>query len=145
MNKWFRLDSPIMQGLSRLSDLVILSFVWFVCCLPIVTIGAAWSGLYGAVRYSIRGDSWFEGFKYGFKCHFWRNLVGWTFGALVCGYAATRVYMGVTSIMANPALMTPGVIVPIVISGIVALAAALVIAVMLPLGMYFPQIGRAHV
>ena len=130
----------LMGFINKAGTAVMMNLLFLVSCLPIVTIGAAWSGLYGAVRYSIRGDSWFEGFKYGFKCHFWRNLVGWTFGALVCGYAATRVYMGVTSIMANPALMTPGVIVPIVISGIVALAAALVIAVMLPLGMYFPQL-----
>ena len=41
MNKLFGLDSPIMQALSRLADLIILSFLWLVCCLPVVTIGPA--------------------------------------------------------------------------------------------------------
>ena len=130
----------LMGFLNKAGTAIMMNVLFLVACLPIVTIGAAWSGLYGAVRYTIRGDSWFAGFKYGFKCHFFRNLIGWVFGALVGGYAISRVYVGIMSIMANPAILSAGVIIPLVISGIFALAALLVIAVMLPLGMYFPQL-----
>lgn len=130
----------LMGFLNKAGTAIMMNLLFLVSCLPVVTIGAAWSGLYGAVRYSIRGDSWFQGFKYGFKCHFWRNLIGWVFGALVGGYALSRVYIGVSNIIANPAILSAGVIVPLVISGVFALAAVLVIAVMLPLGMYFPQL-----
>ncbi len=130
----------LMGFLNKAGTAIMMNLLFLVSCLPIVTIGAAWSGLYGAVRYSIRGDSWFAGFKYGYKCHFLRNLIGWTFGVLVGGYAASRVYIGIANIIANPAIVSPGVIIPLLISGVFALAALLVIAVMLPLGMYFPQL-----
>ena len=130
----------LMGFLNKAGTAIMMNVLFLVSCLPIVTIGAAWSGLYGAVRYTIRGDSWFAGFKYGFKCHFFRNLIGWIFGALVGGYALSRVYIGVMNIMADPAIMSAGVVIPLVISGVFALAAMLVIAVMLPLGMYFPQL-----
>lgn len=130
----------LMGFLNKAGTAIMMNLLFLVSCLPIVTMGAAWSGLYGAIRYTIRGDSWFEGFKYGYKCHFWRNLIGWSFGVLVGGYAVSKVYVGVMSIIANPAILSAGVIVPLVISGVFALAAALVVAVMLPLGMYFPQL-----
>ena len=130
----------LMGFLNKAGTAVMMNLMFLVSCLPIVTIGAAWSGLYGAVRYSIRGDSWFAGFKYGYKCHFFRNLIGWIFGVLVGGYALSKVYVGVANIIANPAILSAGVIIPLVISGLFALAALLVVAVMLPLGMYFPQL-----
>ena len=130
----------LMGFLNKAGTAVMMNLLFLISCLPIVTIGAAWSGIYGAVRYSIRGDSWFAGYKTGFKCHFWRNLIGWSFGALVGGYALSKVYVGVANIIANPAILSAGVIIPLVISGLFALAALLVVAVMLPLGMYFPQL-----
>lgn len=130
----------LMGFLNKAGTAIMMNLLFLAACLPVVTIGAAWSGLYGAVRYTIRGDSWFNGFKEGYKCHFWRNLIGWTFGVLVGGYACTKVYVGICNIIANPAIVSVGVIVPLVISVLVALAAALVVAVMLPLGLYFPQL-----
>ena len=130
----------LMGFLNKAGTAIMMNLLFLVACLPVVTIGAAWSGLYGAVRYSIRGDSWFAGFKYGYKCHFFRNLIGWSFGALVGGYAIFKFYIGLANILANPAILSAGVLIPLVISGIFALAALLVVAVMLPLGMYFPQL-----
>ena len=129
----------LMGFINKAGTAIMMNLLFLAACLPVVTIGAAWSGIYGAVRFTIRGDSWFEGFKEGYKCHFWRNLIGWTFGTLVGGYACYNLYGHVGYLLAgNPA--SAGVIVPLVVSGIVALAALLVVAIMLPLGMYFPQL-----
>lgn len=46
MNRLFNLDSPIMQFLSRVADLVILNLLWLVLCVPIITAGAATTALY---------------------------------------------------------------------------------------------------
>lgn len=46
MNKLFDLNSPIMQAMSRLADIVFLSFLWFVCCIPVLTIGPATAAMY---------------------------------------------------------------------------------------------------
>lgn len=130
----------LMGFLNKAGTAIMMNLLFLACSLPIVTMGAAWSGLYGAVRFTIRGDSWWNGFKEGIKCHFWRNLIGWTFGVLVGGYASSKVFMGISNIVANPSILSVGVILPLVISVAVALAAMLVLAVMLPLGMYFPQL-----
>ena len=42
-------ESPIMQFLSRLGDLVFLNIVFLVTCLPVFTIGAANAALYDTV------------------------------------------------------------------------------------------------
>ena len=42
----FRYNSPLMTFLSRLADLMILNMLWLLCCLPIITAGAATTALY---------------------------------------------------------------------------------------------------
>lgn len=57
---------------------IMMNLLFVVACLPVVTIGQAWHGLLSAVRYQIRGDNWFDGFKHGFKTRFWRGTISWT-------------------------------------------------------------------
>ena len=56
---------------------ILMNLLFLVCCLPIVTIGQAWCALFTGIRYQIRKDSWFEGFRKGFKTRFWRGLIAW--------------------------------------------------------------------
>lgn len=73
MNKFFRLDSPVMTALSRMADLVLLSVLWFVCCLPIITIGPSTAALYYVALKLVREEepkissTFFYGFKKNFK------------------------------------------------------------------------------
>jgi len=73
MNKFFDLNSPHMIFLSRAADLVILSFLWFICCIPVVTIGPASSALYYVVLKIVRKEDvrvtacFFKGFRENFK------------------------------------------------------------------------------
>ena len=73
MNKLFDLDSPHMIFLSKAADLVILSFWWFVSCIPIVTIGPASSALYYIALKIVRKEEirvtacFFKGFRENFK------------------------------------------------------------------------------
>lgn len=41
MSRIFDMDSPLFRGLSKLADLMILNILFLICCIPIVTIGAA--------------------------------------------------------------------------------------------------------
>lgn len=59
---------------------ILMNFMFLIASIPIVTIGPAWSALLTAVRYHIRGDSWFKGFQFGYKTRFWRSLISW----LIC-------------------------------------------------------------
>lgn len=73
MKGLFSYDSPMMQILSYIGDLIILNFLYLLCCCPILTIGAAQAGLYTAMRVlnDKEDDSsvvaaFFRGFKNGF-------------------------------------------------------------------------------
>lgn len=74
----------IIDKLSRLisaaGHAILMNLLFLAACLPIVTIGAAWCGLMGAVRYNIRGDRWIDGFKWGFRTRFWRSTIAWLIG-----------------------------------------------------------------
>jgi len=54
---------------------VMLNLLFLVSAIPLVTIGPAFCGLYTAIRYMIRGDRWFDGFKDGFSTRFLRKLL----------------------------------------------------------------------
>lgn len=67
----FRLDSPLMRGLTRLADLMMLNILAVVCSIPIVTIGASASALYYAMGHLIADEGtpardFFRAFKENF-------------------------------------------------------------------------------
>lgn len=49
-NSIFSYDSPPMQMLMRLGDLILLNLVYVLSCIPVFTIGAAQAGMYTACR-----------------------------------------------------------------------------------------------
>lgn len=71
--KLFDFDSPLMRGLGKVADLLLLNMLVLLCCIPIVTVGASLTGLhYMALKmardeecYIARG--FFKSFKQNFK------------------------------------------------------------------------------
>ena len=68
----FNADSPLMEGLSKITDLVILNLVVLVCCLPVITAGAALTGMHYVLLKIVRNEegyivrSYFKSFKQNF-------------------------------------------------------------------------------
>lgn len=56
MNKLFRADSPLVEVLGKIADMVVLSLLWLLCCLPIVTVVPASGALYRAVYSCVRAE-----------------------------------------------------------------------------------------
>ena len=90
MNKWFNLDSPIMAGLSRMADLAILSLLWFVCCLPIITIGASTTAMYYVALKLVREEGeekittmFFQAFRSNFKQATALNIISLVIGVVL--------------------------------------------------------------
>lgn len=54
--KLFNIDSPFMNFLSRVADLIILNILWLLCCIPIVTIGASTTALYHVMRHWLNDE-----------------------------------------------------------------------------------------
>lgn len=69
----FNFDNKFINGLGKLVDCVWLSILWFLCCIPIVTIGTSSTALYYTVHKSVRGNrgyttrTFFSAFKDNFK------------------------------------------------------------------------------
>ena len=78
MGNFFSLDSPLMQGLGKLVDLVILNVLTIVCCIPIVTVGAAVTALYDVTGRLMRdeGRLWSDYWK-AFRSNFKQATVLW--------------------------------------------------------------------
>lgn len=56
MSGIFNYDGPLMRIFSRIADCAILSALWLVFCLPIVTFGAATTALYHTAYHVIRKE-----------------------------------------------------------------------------------------
>lgn len=52
--KIFDAESPLMSGLSRITDLILLNLVVLACCLPVITIGAAMTGMHYVLLKMVR-------------------------------------------------------------------------------------------
>ena len=69
----FNWDSPLIQKLARLTDLVALNILWLLCCIPVFTAGAATTALYYTVFQYLAGESdeifrpFFRSFGQNFK------------------------------------------------------------------------------
>lgn len=71
--KIFNLDSPLMQFLSRMADLLWLNILTTICCLPIITIGPALTAMHYMCLKMVRNEEcyitrgYFKSFKENFK------------------------------------------------------------------------------
>jgi len=69
----FSLDNPIMRFLSKVADLLILNIIFWICCIPIVTIGASTTALYSVTLKMVKNEEsyiargFFQAFKENFK------------------------------------------------------------------------------
>ncbi len=52
----FRHDSPIMNIMTRIANLMILSFFWLICCIPVLTILPASAALYHTMVKVVHGN-----------------------------------------------------------------------------------------
>ena len=79
MKRLFDPDTPLGRLLAAIAELAILNLMWVICSLPIVTVGAATTGLYrgclGMVRDS--GEKPWRLFLREFKASFRRSTLLW--------------------------------------------------------------------
>ncbi len=87
--KFFDLDSPIMRFLSKIADLFILNFLFLLCSIPIVTIGASSIALYSITLKSVRNEESYivRNFFLAFRKNLKMGLIAWImvllFGAIL--------------------------------------------------------------
>lgn len=128
MNQKDTILDKLMKVLSIAGNAIMMNLLFLVSCIPVVTIGPAICALLSAVRYNIRGDRWFDGYKAGFKTRFWRSLLSW------CVLLPLNLHM-LLDVRYDYA---EGYIGPLVAAGIVFVLTAMVTTALLVLNVYIP-------
>jgi len=79
MGSFFDMDGTVMGTLSKITDIIILSVIFLVFSLPIITIGASFTALYyTSVKCIRRGRSYlFKSFWKSFKENFGQATILW--------------------------------------------------------------------
>lgn len=77
--KFFDLDSPLMQGLSKMADMMILNLLTLLCCLPIITVGPALTALNYMALKIVRNEECYivRGYFKSFKENFRQSVIIW--------------------------------------------------------------------
>jgi uncharacterized membrane protein YesL len=79
MGKFFSYDSPLIQGINKIVDSIVLSLLWIVFSLPIITFGASTTALYYTVNKVLRHERshLFREFWSSFKSNFKQSTIVW--------------------------------------------------------------------
>lgn len=129
--KFLSVDSPLMQGLGKMADLLWLNVLTLICCLPIVTIGASLTAMnYMALKIARNEECYItRGFFKSFKENFRRATLIWL------------IFLVVIVILAGDFLImrTSGLEFSNVFQGIIAAIAILVIFTLMYV---FPVLAR---
>lgn len=75
----FNLDSPLMQALGKVADLMILNILAMICSIPVFTAGASLTALHYMSLKIIRGEECYivKGFFKSFKQNFKQATIIW--------------------------------------------------------------------
>jgi len=79
MGRLFNYDGQLMQSLNKITDCIILSFLWLLFSIPIITFGASTTALYYTANKVIRHNRshvWRE-FWRSFKLNFKQSTIVW--------------------------------------------------------------------
>lgn len=79
MNHIFQIDNPFFRFMGNVADLVILNFLFLICCIPIVTIGASFTAAYYVALKKVRGEESYiaRSFFHSFKQNFRQSTIIW--------------------------------------------------------------------
>ena len=86
-------DNVVVRALTKICDMVCLNVLWLICCIPIVTIGAATTALYTIMLKMVKNEEGyiFRGFFKAFKSSFKQSTIIWII-VLLLGIVCTIDY-----------------------------------------------------
>lgn len=94
MGNIFRWDSPLMRFMMQITNLICLNVLWLLCCLPVVTAGAATTAMYYVLFQHItkQDDAVLKPFFKAFKENFRVVTPVWILHLLVGAVLAAEVF-----------------------------------------------------
>lgn len=99
LDKLLSFDNPIMTFLTVLGKLILLNFIWVICCIPVITIGAATTAMFSVAFLIInRSDSFpFSTFFKKFKTEFVISTKLWLIILIAGAVFGVDMYFGLGS------------------------------------------------
>lgn len=93
--KFFNMDSPLMQALNKVADLLWLNLLTLLCCIPIVTIGASLTALHYMALKIVRDEEVYitRGFFKSFKTNLRQGTVIWLLQLVVFFLIGGDIYI----------------------------------------------------
>lgn len=100
MGRFF--NSKIFDGITKVTDVMLIGFYFIVCSLPIFTIGASSTALYYAIHKSVfRGRGYTTEFFRSFKDNFKQSTLSWLIFMVLFGVLSADIYVTRNFIQAN--------------------------------------------
>ena len=95
MENLFRYDSKFWDILEEISDIIILNFLFIICSIPIITIGASSSALYtvSLKKTNEENISVFKEFMRSFKSNFKISTLAWIFTIILASMLFLDFYI----------------------------------------------------
>ena len=83
----FKLDSPLVNFLNKVADILILGVVFMIACIPVITAGAAFTAAYYMGFKMVKNEETYiiKGFFKAFKDNFKQATIIWIFVLLLFG------------------------------------------------------------
>lgn len=123
MGRLLDIDSPVMRFLNRVADLLILNLLMLICCIPIITAGAAFTAMHYVILKMVRGEEGYliKGFFKSFAQNFKQATLIW-----LLMLAMLAVYIGDSLIFRYSTITFPRVMVIMVVAmGVILLLIAM--------------------
>lgn len=95
MRRLFNIDSPMMQFLAKVADIMILNILFLLCSLPFFTIGASATALYYVTLKMNRGEEGYiiRDFFKSFKLNFKQATIIWMIFAVILGFIGFDLFI----------------------------------------------------
>lgn len=105
--KFLNPDSPLMQGLGKIADLMLLNMLALIFCIPIITVGASITALYYMALKIVRGEEIYvwKGFWKSFTQNFRQATIIWLIQIVVMAILGADYYIVYMSPDSNPSLI----------------------------------------
>ena len=77
MDRFFNMDNKFFQFMSRIADLIILNFLFLICCIPVITIGPAVTAMFYLTLKMIRNEESYivKGFFHSFRQNLRQGII----------------------------------------------------------------------
>ncbi len=125
-------DSKFFKFINLAGNAIGLNLLFMVACIPVVTIGPALCGLFSGIRFMIREEGWFAGFKEGFRKRFVRTAIA---GTVITGVLA---FLVLNLNVAVSFFLETGEFGPIITYAIPFIPVLMLLGGMWPLNIYIP-------